>query len=100
MRNLQSCVVSRGAPVRDEYAAAWKVRKILAAIQLRHLIILGVYLQNCRHDMESRGPELDRRAKTSREDTAEVEESQGRHASRCSLTDCTVGLDDRIPLIR
>ena len=46
--------------VRDEYTAAWRVRKILAAIQTRHLNILGVYLQNCRFDMESKGPILDR----------------------------------------
>ena len=39
---------------RDERTAAWRVRKILAAIQMRHLNILGVYLQNCRFDMESR----------------------------------------------
>ena len=46
--------------VRDEYTAAWRMRKILAAIQTRHLNILGVYLQNCRFDMESKGPILDR----------------------------------------
>ena len=32
----------------------------MAAIQTRHLNILGVYLQNCRFDMESRGPILER----------------------------------------
>jgi hypothetical protein len=46
--------------VRDGYTAAWRMRKILAAIQTRHLNILGVYLQNCRFDMESKGPILDR----------------------------------------
>ena len=49
-----------GHYVRDERTAAWRVRKILAAIQMRHLNILGVYLQNCRFDMESRGPILER----------------------------------------
>jgi hypothetical protein len=53
-----------GHYVRDERTAAWRVRKILAAIQTRHLNILGVYLQNCRFDMESRGPIFFHRGQT------------------------------------
>ena len=43
-----------------ERARGRRIFRVLAAIQTRHLNILGVYLQNCRFDMESRGPILER----------------------------------------